>query len=419
MCQPLPSAADSPSVWLAGLASLFVLAAGLPLVLRFGPAEAFRLAVFSLLPALTLLAVMEGGLRLVTGAPRGLFAGLCRSGDVGLYPPNQRILVPFGHRDYEVETNSHGLRGREVPLGRTPGAARLVALGDSFTEGFYVANHETYPHQLEDILGQEHGLRAEVVNLARGGATITHEMGNLIRHGLKFQPDLVLLQFCDNDIEHLKVFRRENFSLEKAASWGRVADYTGHVSTDRLQCFLARTALGEAVMDLHLKWRHRLYRGQARGAAGQEPRYLEPGEVAATWLGKKREERAGRHNVLYEPFTPEIEQWIGDYLFYLERLAEVCRRNGVGLVFLFLPAPQQVYDPESSLRVRDLLAAACHRLGAAFIDATPEFKRLAREENIYFAPYDFHLNARGNRFLAAHVAAELVGRGLLGEAPAR
>ena len=68
--------------------------------------------------------------------------------------PGARAL--YRRREYttEVAINGHGLRGPERGYEAPPGTLRVLALGDSFVEGYTVASHETVTDVLEQDLAR-------------------------------------------------------------------------------------------------------------------------------------------------------------------------------------------------------------------------------------------------------------------------
>jgi len=84
---------------------------------------------------------------------------------------------------------------------RKPGVRRLIALGDSFTWGSRIADSDsTWPALLEHILRQTPGGGpTEVINMGRGGFATGNETELLNRIGWQFHPDLVIVQWLDND----------------------------------------------------------------------------------------------------------------------------------------------------------------------------------------------------------------------------
>ncbi len=113
-------------------------------------------------------------------------------------------LVPLLDQDSigsHVRTNSLGMRDDE-PLPRdTPGLFRVLAVGDSVTFGYRVAQEDNFCGVLErqfaaEPLGQR---RIEVLNSGVSGYSSKDEAAAFAGKWLGLQPDLVLLCYCLND----------------------------------------------------------------------------------------------------------------------------------------------------------------------------------------------------------------------------
>src|SRR5712692_4129755 len=98
-------------------------------------------------------------------------------------------------------TNFFRFRSAYEDTRRRPGVRRVVALGDSFTEGERVASDDsTWPAQLEhELSAGPDGRPTEVINMGHGGYTTANEAEVLRRVGWQFDPDLVIVQWLDND----------------------------------------------------------------------------------------------------------------------------------------------------------------------------------------------------------------------------
>jgi lysophospholipase L1-like esterase len=100
-----------------------------------------------------------------------------------------------------LRTSSFGFRGPTVPPERTRPAVRIVGLGDSVMFGWGVREEDTYLVRLAQILAAEHPEVAwEVVNTAVPGYNTVMEVETLEAKGLRFEPDLVMLNFVGNDL---------------------------------------------------------------------------------------------------------------------------------------------------------------------------------------------------------------------------
>ena len=97
---------------------------------------------------------------------------------------------------YKIYINALGLRGPETT--RAPRGPRVLCLGDSFTFGEFVDDAQTLPAHL----GARLPAPIEVLNAGVLGTTIVDQSVFLPRL-LALAPTLVLLIFCDNDLEDL------------------------------------------------------------------------------------------------------------------------------------------------------------------------------------------------------------------------
>jgi hypothetical protein len=168
--------------------------------------------------ALLGLALLEAALRARAGLakPAGLGAvkprrvapgGRARLGDVVRPSANPRIvyeLIPgldvelLGTR---LRTGPDGFRGETVPPSRTRPAVRVVGLGDSVMFGWGVREEDAYLARMASLLETSSpGVAWEVVNTAVPGYNTVMEVETLEAKGLRFDPDLVVLNFVGNDL---------------------------------------------------------------------------------------------------------------------------------------------------------------------------------------------------------------------------
>ena len=99
------------------------------------------------------------------------------------------------------QMNSQGLRDREYPFEKTENVTRIFCLGDSITMGSGASNDETYPKSLERYLNKASaGMGAyEVINGGIGDYNAYQEQLLLKEIGLKYNPDIVILEYYPND----------------------------------------------------------------------------------------------------------------------------------------------------------------------------------------------------------------------------
>lgn len=88
-----------------------------------------------------------------------------------------------------------GLRDRGYPIPKPPGTRRILILGDSVVYGTGVEREQTFAKRLETRLGN-----VEVINSGVPGYSPYNELQYYRSRGRAFQPDLVLLTVCFNDV---------------------------------------------------------------------------------------------------------------------------------------------------------------------------------------------------------------------------
>jgi len=117
-------------------------------------------------------------------------------------------MKPFGELG-ECEggrLNSEGFKDRNFESRKDNNTIRIIMLGDSITKGTGVNLGETFSDQLEDMLNQNSKqrnskIKYDVMNFGVGGYNIVSELGTLKEYGLKYNPDIVVLNYFHNDNE--------------------------------------------------------------------------------------------------------------------------------------------------------------------------------------------------------------------------
>lgn len=107
----------------------------------------------------------------------------------------------YSRREYrtEVVINRLGLRDVERSYEAAPGTFRVLALGDSYIEGYSVALEETVTQVLEKSLDRPQ-CRVEVINGGTTGYSTDQEYLFYAHEGRKYAPRVVVLFFHYNDI---------------------------------------------------------------------------------------------------------------------------------------------------------------------------------------------------------------------------
>jgi lysophospholipase L1-like esterase len=103
--------------------------------------------------------------------------------------------------DYELRTNSMGIRDVEHPVEKRPGEYRIVGLGDSFTEGQGAPYEDSYLKILERKLRKspvDRDVRVIVGGVAGSDPFYCYKL--LEDRLLRFQPDLIMLAINSSDV---------------------------------------------------------------------------------------------------------------------------------------------------------------------------------------------------------------------------
>jgi lysophospholipase L1-like esterase len=126
-----------------------------------------------------------------------------------VYELQPNLDMEFGNR--LVRTNQQGIReDREYPAARAPNSVRIVGIGDSGMFGWNMEQNDDYMTVMETNLNNRHeGVLYEVLNMAVPGYNTQLEVETLRAKGLAYQPDVVIVGWCEND------FSLPFFLLEK------------------------------------------------------------------------------------------------------------------------------------------------------------------------------------------------------------
>jgi hypothetical protein len=129
----------------------------------------------------------------------------------------QNVSKTFRNEDSDyvpVRQNANGQRGTYYGLVKPAGKYRILALGDSFVEGVQVKEEELFSTGLEKMDPE-----LEVMNAGVGGYGTVQEYLYLTKEGLRFNPDLVLLMFYDNDLSDNCLSYYPGFGPRPYAAW--------------------------------------------------------------------------------------------------------------------------------------------------------------------------------------------------------
>ena len=131
--------------------------------------------------------------------------------------------VPEDKRSLSIKRNSEDFKDYEFSMGKPNNTFRIIALGDSFTEGEFVAMNSTWPKQLEKKLNQLNtSTKFEVFNFGISGAGTLEEVKIFEEKGLKYKPGMVILAFNGHDWQDSLWIRNRSEELKKDFENGKL-----------------------------------------------------------------------------------------------------------------------------------------------------------------------------------------------------
>lgn len=120
------------------------------------------------------------------------------------FKPNLNLKIKTQEFNMHLQTNSQGFKDREYE-NKKDNEYRILALGDSFTEGAVEELNQTYVKILESLLNNKFrentSKTISVINTGISGYGANQERILLEKYGLQMKPDAVIMFFYLNDPE--------------------------------------------------------------------------------------------------------------------------------------------------------------------------------------------------------------------------
>jgi len=139
---------------------------------------------------------------------------------------NDRIIfelipgVTGGFRGAPLEVNPNGFRGPVLGHEKPKGTVRIAGIGDSVMFGWGVRDDEYYMARLGAKLASDFpDVSWEWLNSGVPGYNTAMEVETLKDKLLAYEPDLVVLGYCDNDLSLPNFIRNEEAYLTPRKSW--------------------------------------------------------------------------------------------------------------------------------------------------------------------------------------------------------
>ena len=112
------------------------------------PSLILKKLLMSVTTVVVFLLILEGLCRMF-GYPQGTFATIFPDSEYNRpYQPNQTFKLQWGPITYFVQSNSQGFRGEEFHETKQEGTLRILTIGDSITDNYFVDNADIWQRAL-------------------------------------------------------------------------------------------------------------------------------------------------------------------------------------------------------------------------------------------------------------------------------
>lgn len=335
--------------------------------------------------------------------------------------------------------NSQGFRSEDdFAVPKPPHTYRILSLGDSFTGGYRVGQHQTFSALTEAALAKENPdshveMMVSVIEDPAYGLYFLQE------HGLGYQPDLVILGITlANDVQ--QTFYRLLFELNFDGATGTISgrhednknaeltpeqfksmripaqcvthDLPSPDSLPRsaVEVYSAKKPQGLRLVQLFSRAKDRFFRDAPQTVVSDSDTYDKP----LLW------ESHGLALFLKNP-PPEVSRAYDALFAVLDSYAKKTAAQGVQFMAVLFPQRYQVSpgDWAETKRVyhlkedcfdldrpNRLIIEYCTQRGIHCIDPTARF-RSASLGNLYLPGNDMHWNTKGHALLAEFLAPEV------------
>ncbi len=328
-------------------------------------------------------------------------------------PPKFFWLGQIGNiREFSIEIsrNSLGFHDTEHTWKKPKGTFRIVILGDSFTEAIQVALENTFPKIIEEELNKRMGFPVEVISLGRSGAGTKKSLDILMETGLRFQPDLVLMQFLSNDL----IDNSPKLNREKKDQEERRKKYIPSLGEAYRRFLWIKSSRFNQLVALKMA---RIYQGLEVAKFSGQDKY---GFTHLSML------------IFAEEYSDLWDKpWRTTQRFILQT-AELSKDNNAEFVLISFPGMWRLGSlKEMNRRIKTVSREAlnyhwdfnktdrilrdfCDKKRILFLSLLPEFRESYRKshQRLHFA-YDMHLNEWGHRVAASAILKYLFEKKLI------
>ena len=288
-------------------------------------------------------------------------------------------LKPYENYNWEeipISINALGFRNEEFSVQKPKDTYRILNLGDSVAFGWEVRMEDTYGKKLERHLNEySNNIRYEVINAGVPTWNLEAERNFLLEEGLKYQPDLVIL-----DVTVVNDIYGENKALSEDRSlfqWLRDHTYGWPFLTTNVRFLLAKQMGPEAFPVLN-----------------------PPKEASG-----------------YYPLDENDEIWDRTWGL-IEEMYQATRAEDVDFIMIIFPTAYQVNSADHPNTPQRVLVDRANQIDMKYIDLLPIYKTVCKEanpaecegyENLLFADVWMHPNVLGHQLAYEELVSIIEG----------
>jgi hypothetical protein len=329
------------------------------------------------------------------------------------YIPNvsTKITSPWKEYDVTYRANQLGLRGSDFPQ-KQPGELRVLAVGNSFVEGWGVQESQTFMSIAENVLRStggktDHPRPVRIVNGGISGYGAAQVYLNSRRLWPAVEPDIVLMAYIGTmvsaDYKYLKSAAKDRDGIAQGLS----ADAVLQGGTGETAESASRTVM--PWMETGSRWSALVRLVRNRFANEAEINRIRIGDPHSDLLAVYRTDS-------------DAQRMLQPTLQHVSALADLTHKNGARFIFLYLPMPFQLSDRawdqgRKAYRLsgggndleREAISSFCmvQKLDCLFPDDVLREAISSKGARSIYYSYDFHLTVEGNRVLGSWLGTQI------------
>lgn len=278
----------------------------------------------------------------------------------------------------EVRVNGKGVLGPELTYEKEDGVFRILYLGDSVTFGMSMSRYEyTFPDVSRVVLERRNGIKVEAINAGVPGYSTWQANSYLVAEGTKYNPDLIVLGYCLNDIT-------EPFFLTQFGGTGE-GMHVNAIASSFLEKLVRESSL--------VQWISRV---------GARIRFGKDVQAAAA-----REENQAVETLIEWPDSSRFAEGWKKAFNDLEQLYKFAGERNIPVVLAIFPWTSQFADLEKFGGPQEKLTQHAREHGVPVVDFLPVFSKMMKDNGTtpekYFIDAD-HFSEEGCRVVGETIA---------------